>query len=664
MTIVVASTKKTKTMQEINLTNYRDKVRGGWIGKCAGGILGAPIEGFKSFHTIAIDDSLFENNFPNDDLDLQILWLDMAKQKGPYVRANDFRDHWQAHVNFPWNEYGIATLNMRKGLDNPDTGRHNNAYWSESMGSPIRSELWGMLCPGNPAAAARYARMDSTLDHTGFSVDAEMFFSASAALAFFETDVSVVMQQAAQHTNGGTLFAQLYRDVRQWHAQHGEAVAKHKIKSKYGDADFTSAPQNVGLTMLAILAFGQSFDTILESINYGHDSDCIIATAAALIGIIQGYDTIPAVWKNRIGDTLMVSPELTGLVLPETVNQLTEDTAAVGVAFAELFDNLRIYETGSVPAYSFRPPIYHLTSTVSTWPEVALGKAGELLVRVENLGAKPRTLSLQLTSPVFAEPASLTLVIDGHAVGEASVPLDWQPAVLEQIRCSAYSEKTFPYTWKVTVDQEATSYHKGVPFYGSWLVVGPFIADDPALAPMSQQYPDHGLASMPSATYMNHDRVARSLEFLDDNALEQLLTGQGEALPFGSVVVFPDGHQIRLADYFHGRGERTLYLLTTFAGKPGDKKWLCIGANGYVRVWHNRALVYQSEQLRRSWPGAHYGELTLVEANELLIRVDFPVDQFDVSVGFKEHRGQHPHQSQWDAELIPRAGVAHPAPRL
>ena len=642
-------------MQEINLTNYRDKVRGGWVGKCAGGILGAPIEGYKTFHHIAIDDSLFENNFPNDDLDLQILWLDMAKQKGPMLRANDYRDHWRAHVNFPWNEYGIATLNIRKGLDNPDTGRHNNAYWSQSMGSPIRSEIWGMLCPGNPAAAARYARMDSTLDHTGFSADAEMFFSACAALAFFENDVTTLMQQAIRHTNGGAVFAQLYRDVAHWHQKYGEATAKHKIKSKYGDADFTSAPLNVGLTLLALRAFGDSFDNILESINYGHDSDCIIATAAALIGIIQGYEAIPSVWKNRIGDRLMVSPEITGIAIPETVQQLTEETCAVGVAFAAHFARTRISESDSVPSVSFRPAPYHLASTIKDWPNVASGTTGQLSVQLENLGRAPISVDLRLTSPVFVEQASQSLRLEGHSMQEIEVPLDWKSGVLDQVRQGGYTATNFPYTWEVTQSGETNRYEKGIPFYGSWLLVGPFITDDPALAPMHEQYPDHGLASMPSATYMNHDRVARSQEFLDDDALDQLRSDAREAMPFGSSVVFPQGHRMGLADHFYGRGERTVYLLATFGGTSEEKKWLCIGANGYVRVWHNRKLAYQSDQLRRSWPGAHYGELTLAEQNELLIRIDFPIDQFDVTVGFKEHHGQHPHQSQWDATLIPRA---------
>ena len=641
-------------MQQITWIDYLDKVKGGWIGKCAGGILGAPIEGYKTFRNVTVDDTLFENNFPNDDLDLQILWLDMVKQKGPYVRANDYRDHWRDHVNFPWNEYGIATLNIRQGLDNPDTGRHNNAYWSQSMGSPIRSELWGMLCPGSPAAAARYAKMDSTFDHTGFSVDAEMFFSASAALAFFESDIRTIMDQATQHTDGGQLFTQLYQDVTRWHGRYGEETAKHKIKSTYGDADFTSAPQNVGLVILALLAFGDSFDTILESINYGHDSDCIIATAAALIGIIKGYEAIPSVWKSRIGESLMVSPEVTGIAIPETVSQLTEETGVVGLTFTDYLGDTKISKVPTIERKEISPPAYHLTAEIDAMPDVASGEPGQLSVRVENFRSRATPVALRLTSPVFESHETPAGEVEGQSSERIQLPLVWNTSALEMVRRRGYTEKNFPYTLEVTVGDETVKVAKGVPFYGSWILAGPFITDDPAIAPMHETYPDHGLASMPSITYMNHDQVARRVDFLDDQVLDQLLGEERDALPFASRVLFPQSHRMAVGDAFYGRGERTLYLLTTFAGRPSEKKWLCIGANGYVRVWHNRSRCYASDTLRRRWPLAHYTELALTERNELLIRIDYPVDQFDVTVGFKEHYGQHPHQSQWDPTLIPQ----------
>ena len=180
----------------LDYTTYLDKIHGGWIGKCAGGILGAPIEGYKAFNQIELSEKLFETNFPNDDLDLQVLWLDMVKQKGPWVRENDFADHWKQHVRFPWGEYGVASRNLALNVYPPELGTHNNHYRYRGMGSPIRSEIWGMLCPGMPERAAFYAEIDSSLDHRQFSIDAEKFLSSCAAEAFFESDLRNIFQVA------------------------------------------------------------------------------------------------------------------------------------------------------------------------------------------------------------------------------------------------------------------------------------------------------------------------------------------------------------------------------------------------------------------------------------------------------------------------------------
>lgn len=80
-------------MKKLTYKQYYNKVLGGWTGKCAGGILGAPIEGFKRFNNIPYSDALFATNFANDDLDLQVLWLDMLLKKGKKVRESDFKAH-------------------------------------------------------------------------------------------------------------------------------------------------------------------------------------------------------------------------------------------------------------------------------------------------------------------------------------------------------------------------------------------------------------------------------------------------------------------------------------------------------------------------------------------------------------------------------------------
>ncbi|AWX43235.1 hypothetical protein HME9304_00222 [Flagellimonas maritima] len=633
-----------KTLQ---YANYIDKVRGGWVGKCAGGILGAPIEGYKRFNTIALNDSLFENNFANDDLDLQLLWLDMVLQKGSQVRESDFKEHWINHVAFPWNEYGIATRNIRLGLDNPDSGSHNNNYWKQSMGSPIRSEIWGMLCAGNPEKAVFYAKMDSTLDHEGFSVEAEQYLAASAAIAFTEDDMFRILTKALKFIPKQGLCANLIRAIIFWNREYGEDVASKKIKSLYGDADFTSAPMNIGFTILSLLNSEGKIDNLNSALHYGHDSDCIIATAGALLGIVMGFKALPEIWKKRVGDEILVSPEITGISCPNTITELTEFTCTAAKPFLDLNPDFGItgLPTGkSTPKIPLRE--YALHVSLKEYPCLTSNKTGVVLLTIENLKDSALQLKINLTSDFF-----------GNFTDEMTVPARQKVVKDLQLVCEIDAFPTKPsLTYRLEVDSgtEKKIFRKGMPNYGKWLLLGPFIEDDSSLIPMDKKYPDHGMSSLPSVIYMNHDAGRPSTEFIDQKKIDALLElPDFKNVPYGSQLIFPKSMEIDLGDYFYGKGERTLYLYTEIDSTESIKKWLSLGHSNYCSLWLNDKKLHETATPKRRWPGTEAIELQLNKGvNGLLLRFDFINDDFLVNIGLKEHKEKHPHQSQWDTELL------------
>ncbi|WP_345371722.1 ADP-ribosylglycohydrolase family protein [Algivirga pacifica] len=624
---------------------FYDKVLGGWIGKCAGGILGAPIEGYKRFNDIQLDDSLFESNYPNDDLDLQILWLDMAAKKGVKIRGGDFREHWKNHVDFPWNEYGIATRNIRVGLDHPDTGRINNTYWNESMGSPIRSELWGMLCAFHPTQAAFYARIDSQLDHHGFSDDAEAYWAACAALAFGMEDIPTILQEGLKYIPKESVCANLVKDVMEWYNTYGVKVTSGKIKSAYGDADFTSAPMNVAYTVLSLLLSEGDFDKLIQALHFGHDSDCIVATAGALLGIVRGAKEIPELWKTRIGNDLMVSPEIKGVEVPDTVTALTEKTCQVARTFQHYFGNKTMINIVAEECITFERS-YTLITELGKQPTFGHQDTGLIIaVRVESQQQKEQSLTIRLTSDAFAQ------------IDEAKVLLkaeEEQECIFEIVLKEEYTPEGcyIPYQVEV-IDSNGKEqlFERGIPYYGSWTLLGPFIQDDPALEPMDGTYPDHGLSSMPSAVYMNHDRQLSDNEFVSFEMLEEILQSPAEQ-SFMVQEIYPDSFEIDLGEYFYGKGERTLYLLTDIYSESEVKKWLCVGSSQWLTVWLNGENIHHNTRLQRRWPSTDYMSLDLKEGvNRLMIRLDCVHDDYKVSIGLKEHPEKHPHQSQWETVL-------------
>jgi hypothetical protein len=76
--------------------------------------------------------------------------------------------------------------------------------------------------------------------------------------------------------------------------------------------------------------YGENFeDRILKAVNCGYDTDCTGATLAALLGIIEGADALPARWVKPVGDKIILYERTGRFNHPKTVAELTRRTEAV-----------------------------------------------------------------------------------------------------------------------------------------------------------------------------------------------------------------------------------------------------------------------------------------------------------------------------------------------
>ena len=78
-------------MKTITYSDYFDKAYGCWLGKSIGGACGALSENNKDILHYTLDNVFPDSIPPNDDLDLQVLWLvDLLEKKGTAITAHDF----------------------------------------------------------------------------------------------------------------------------------------------------------------------------------------------------------------------------------------------------------------------------------------------------------------------------------------------------------------------------------------------------------------------------------------------------------------------------------------------------------------------------------------------------------------------------------------------
>ena len=180
----------------LNLKDYGDKALGCWTGKNIGGTLGAPFEGRREMQDVTFyTQDLHGKPEPNDDLDLQLVWLQAIEEQG--IQALNERilgEYWISSITAPWNEYGVGKANIKVGLTPPLSGSCNNEQWKYSNGAWIRAEIWACLFPGNPDLAIRGAYMDACVDHCGEGVYAEMFVAALESAAFVVDDMDELIK--------------------------------------------------------------------------------------------------------------------------------------------------------------------------------------------------------------------------------------------------------------------------------------------------------------------------------------------------------------------------------------------------------------------------------------------------------------------------------------
>jgi len=387
---------------KLNKNEITDKILGCWIGKNIGGTMGTPYEGMQQLNDISGFNSPKGEPLPNDDLDLQLVWLKAIRDVGPKgINANILADYWLTFIAPHWNEYGIGKSNLEMGLLPPLSGEFNN-IWKDSNGAWIRSEIWACLAPGLPDVAMKYAIMDASVDH-GLSEGtyAEMFTASLESMAFLESDIRTLIEKALGFIPENCRVARSVRLVLDCYDKKVSWVdCRNMILKDSEDLGWFMAPGNIAFTVLGLIyGEGDFKKSLIYAINCGDDTDCTGATCGAVLGIIMGEKALPSDWKEYIGDRIMtvcINASYNHL-MPKSCTELTEivlDTIPtvmkaydIDVCFTDEKTEIADLNTGDIKEYveelflrsrySFEIPSGLHTETVVEYEKEPTVKSGD-----------------------------------------------------------------------------------------------------------------------------------------------------------------------------------------------------------------------------------------------------------------------------------------------
>jgi len=422
-------------MKPITLSEqeYRDKVYACWLGKNIGGTLGAPYEGRKEVLNLSFYDPMPSESAANDDLDLQLVWLKMLQERGINPRLSDFADYWMKHLYpYPWDEYGFCQRNLQRGLRPPISGCFENDF-IDQMGSPIRSEIWACVAPGDPQLAAVMAWKDAVLDHAGGEgVWGEMFWAAVESAAFVIDDPLTLIRTGlgmipvwSHISRSVTSAVWCYQNQIPWEEARG------RILTRFGHSHPCHAPQNHGFTIIGWL-YGKDYgDKLCKAVNCGYDTDCTGATLGSLLGILGGTKSIPREWRDPVGDGIVLHKFTADLDAPKTVSDLTDQTVEIGrKVISERSESVQLAESTDLAQkllHRLTPneharALWNRDMEAATLPlsgdlEVTLHYHGEPVIRA----GMPKVLSVTLERNEVQVPADMQI----------ETPADWKVKSLE-----------------------------------------------------------------------------------------------------------------------------------------------------------------------------------------------------------------------------------------
>ncbi|MBQ7390894.1 MAG: ADP-ribosylglycohydrolase family protein [Clostridia bacterium] len=322
-------------MLKLNKAEYLDKLHACWIGKNVGGTIGAPYESTHDLLDVQGFSSKSGEPLPNDDLDLQLVWLAAMEQVGAAgLDTNCLANYWLDCLPPYWNEYGICKTNLRLGLLPPMSGEVDNDRWKNSNGAWIRSEIWASLAPGLPAIAVKYAVADGMVDH-GLSegTQAEVFTATLQSLAYLERDIRKLIESALSNIPESGMVARTVRLVMDCYDRGLDyREARKQVVDFNSSLGWFQAPGNIGFVIIGLLyGEGDFKKSVLYALNCGDDTDCTAATVGATLGIIGGVSAIPKDWRDYVGDSI-VTISISGMykhMIPKTCTELTERVAAL-----------------------------------------------------------------------------------------------------------------------------------------------------------------------------------------------------------------------------------------------------------------------------------------------------------------------------------------------
>ena len=329
-----------------------DQVYGALLGRCAGCLLGSPVEGWprekilkfmketkndpiRYYFRSDISDELRAkydikdeayrygrpvNTWANlvkcmpedDDTDYTLLNLLLLEEIGRNFTTEDCAYNWLYHMPMFHTAVSerIVYQNLTIGL--PVIGGHLDPY-RETLGPQLRADVFGYVNPGDVETAANMAWRDGRLTNVKNGIYGSMFAAAMLAAAAATNSVTDIVKAGISVIPKKSRLYECVNLVVKWHKDGNalqdttDLIYETFNKTACSKTDYAMCHVNPNCMIVAAsLLYGElDFEkSIGIAVMSGFDTDCNGATVGSIAGIALGANALPQKWvlplNNRV----------------------------------------------------------------------------------------------------------------------------------------------------------------------------------------------------------------------------------------------------------------------------------------------------------------------------------------------------------------------------
>lgn len=351
---------------EMNLPNENlmiKKIRGAWLGRAIGCLLGKPIEGIRSdelipflketdnypLHRYILSTDITSDTYKkykfwfrdkpyadtvdgmpvDDDTNYTVLAQRIIEESDRDFESDDVANAWLKYqsVHSYFTAERIAYVNFINCLNPPASAVYKNVC-REWIGAQIRGDYFGYINPGKPEEAAEMAFKDACISHVKNGIYGEMFISAMIACAAVTDNIEdIILGGLAQIPSTSRLYEAVMKVLNGYKNGVTEQECYDIIHSDFDehtDHGWCHTISNAMIVTAALLYGNGDFGkSICIAVGLAFDTDCNGATVGSILGMRGTDDCIDESWSKPINGKIHTSIFGVGTV---NIDDLVEKT--------------------------------------------------------------------------------------------------------------------------------------------------------------------------------------------------------------------------------------------------------------------------------------------------------------------------------------------------